>query len=139
MSRKQRNSAIKEKWKSSQHCRQRQRMGRSSPSQLHSLEHHCVKVLTAPRVSEGNSDKRDTEGICFAEGNLQFIWAFAAMPLRAFPPYFFAFCSQGFQSFKDPLALGVAQILTLPLKRAGCEGATWGLVPDETWAGLELI
>lgn len=114
-------------------------MGQSFPSELHSLERHCVKVLTAPWVLQGNTDKRDTEGFRFAEGNLQLIWAFAAVPLHGFPPYFLAFCSQGFVSFRDPLALGVAQILALPLKQAGCEGATWGLVPDETWAGLELI
>lgn len=65
-----------------------------------------AESITAPWVLEGNTDKRDIQEFCFAEGNLQLIWAFAAVPLRAFSPYFLAFCSQGFLLFKDPLASG---------------------------------
>lgn len=129
MSWKRRNSAIKKKWKSFQRCHQ---WGSSPFSQPHSPEHHCVKALTAPWVTEGNTG-RGTEGFCFAEENLQLTRAFAAVPLQAFPPYFLAFCSQGFLSSEDPLALGVAQILTLPLKWAGCKGTAWDLVPEKTW------
>lgn len=101
-------------------------MGQSSPSQLHSLKHHCLKVFAVPQVSEGNADKRDTKGFQFAEGNLRLIWAFATVPLHTFPPYFLAFYRQRFLSFKDPLASGATQILTLPLKQAGCEGGAQG-------------
>lgn len=93
-----------------------------------------MKVFTVPQVSEENADKRDIKGFHFAEGNLQLIWAFATVPLHTFPPYFLAFYSQGFLSFKDPLASGAAQILTLQLKWTGCKAATQGLAPDKTWA-----
>jgi len=95
--------------------------------------------LLCPRSQRETQTRGKTKGFCFTEGNLQLIWAFAAVSLHAFCPYFLAFCRQGSLSFKDALALGVAEILTLPLEWAGCEGEKWGLVPDKTWAGLELI
>lgn len=76
MSRKHRNSALKEKWKSPQ-----------LSSQLCGLEHHRL-----PWALEGNTDKRDTEGSALLKESSAHL-GFCCCAPSCFSFIFLAFCS----------------------------------------------